>query len=901
MEDLGFSAEELQQINQMAGSGLGEQVQADYEPQLPQVPNLDSFSSEAKAQYFALRNEETLKLKTRHWNQHPPQASTAPLITKHEKIQRFIKKLKGLNEETSESLMQEIESLNLSKYLSEVACALSETRMNQKDLSVLVSAASKLHQKYPGFKKLLEENLKKQHKEGDVLKKRSVLRFITELIVFALWDDIKGFLRVINSYVNPKQEVPNEEVRVEQLGLVTTVIRNRSEDLLGFPSSSRQTQIQKGQSVEFTKSCVLEDHERQQLLQLLTQMHTQGAKSLQTLHQVASQQEAKNKKIKLERSVVDEQNLKDAKELRLKLSRGLSSLQVLSDVICKDMIDLAEVHSEESKEVVEVDLNQVFESTEDKDFYLNLPEIYQKKQPETTWEDFRKQLIQCVSKEMVDELCEAFLTVSNKHNRKALIDFLAVPSRHTLHLVPYYARLVACLGQTYKEISTRIINKLDSDIKGLKDYADSHSTEQRIRQVKFLAELLKAQVASSETLLNHLEACISDFRGANIEVAVHILSSCGRYLYLHPQTSERVSIMLERIQRLKNKKNLSPEIEHMIDEACFACKPPEKLLKKKPKHPLYSYILWVLNKLSSSTYQTTIQTLKSLPMPESQGFLVKAIIKYTYLCKVQNLTLIANLLAAVKNFNPLAGTICELVDSICEEILVDLNVNDFRKTQNRLLMVMLLGELFCYRIVEPELIYDLLYSLLYYSENQNTEDNFRAKLVWTLLDRVKNYFLRPQHSEFLSKFLVHFQHHIATRQHKTLELEFLAKDVLETFKPSLKATCFEAQQKPQEEPVHQSSSEGEKEFEEEIESMLQESFKEAEQRAPDRERNIPSFFKSGSPSNFNLLVKQAGKVKTKNLSLPDSHPFTQMALHRVSNQQEDRKVLSQKVSSLVDE
>ena len=82
--------------------------------------------------------------------------------------------------------MHELKELNLKKFLSEAAHSLSESKMQLKDLNVIIEVSSIIHQTYPEFSKLFEISLKKQHKEGDWTKKRNVLRLVTEMIANGL-------------------------------------------------------------------------------------------------------------------------------------------------------------------------------------------------------------------------------------------------------------------------------------------------------------------------------------------------------------------------------------------------------------------------------------------------------------------------------------------------------------------------------------------------------------------------------------------------------------------------------------------------------------------------------------------------------------------------------------------
>lgn len=203
MDDLGFSAEDLAIIN----SGDCNQAKNSkdyYEPFLEEISDLSGYTVEAKTRYQQARLKEIHKRKMRYLNKlamRSVQPEKKSLVSKVEKIQKFIKKIKTLSEDSAESILQEMESLNLNRYISELAGAISENKMQLKELPLLVECCSNLHQRYLGFAKAIEEVLKKQHKESDLSRKRAILRFITELIVYGLWEDTKGYLRVINNYV----------------------------------------------------------------------------------------------------------------------------------------------------------------------------------------------------------------------------------------------------------------------------------------------------------------------------------------------------------------------------------------------------------------------------------------------------------------------------------------------------------------------------------------------------------------------------------------------------------------------------------------------------------------------------------------------------------------------------
>ena len=197
MDFLGISAEELDKINSQ-----GKKKTVEFTPVLEPVPDLSGYKEEVRQKYMLNRDAETLRLKHRHYNTNPQQVSNEKQLSANlPKIQRFIKRMKTLSDDSRDDINNELQSLSLKSFISEVAHSLSENKLQLKDFPLLIEVCCNLHQKYPEFRKNFEMNLKKQHKEGDLLRKRNVLRFVAEMLAFGLWSDIPGFLKVIRDYV----------------------------------------------------------------------------------------------------------------------------------------------------------------------------------------------------------------------------------------------------------------------------------------------------------------------------------------------------------------------------------------------------------------------------------------------------------------------------------------------------------------------------------------------------------------------------------------------------------------------------------------------------------------------------------------------------------------------------
>jgi hypothetical protein len=276
MDLLGFSTEDLDKLNNTRPTSSSKPSA----PQLPPIPDLSGFSEPCKSRYFSLREAEQLRLTLRHSNLNPSQSSSDKNQSANlAKIQKATKKLKTLSEDCKDEVLKELKELTLSRFISEVAHSLSENRFNSKDFLSLIEISSYLHQRYPDFQKAFILELKKQHKEGDIARKRNVLRFITEMICYGLWNDHSGFLKVIQSYCVNNDYSNN-------LLLISFVFRTRSEELFAFAPTADLNLRQAGEQVAFAKLRVLNEAESNLLVKTLKDFLKNGLKFIEELHQV---------------------------------------------------------------------------------------------------------------------------------------------------------------------------------------------------------------------------------------------------------------------------------------------------------------------------------------------------------------------------------------------------------------------------------------------------------------------------------------------------------------------------------------------------------------------------------------------------------------------------------------
>lgn len=603
--------------------------------------------------------------------------------------------------------------------------------------------------------------------------------------------------------------------------------------------------------------------------------------------------------------MIEESKIQESLNLRTELSKAREGVMIISDILNEVPPVFEEEKQEQFEEPKFFNPSEAFDSDEDREFYLKLQNFEETKESNKAEKDrfdlFKKKLMQSNTKENADLLAEEFLKIGTKQNRKLLIESLCNYTKNVQSL-PYYARIIASLGTIFKKLPNKIIKTLETEFISLQEQADPSSLDIRLRNLRFLSEFLKFQLYTPINILKCFELCLSHFSGENIQVACCLLNCCGKYLFRHPASSERFNLMINRMMRLKEKKNLPAETEHLIEEAIYTCRPKEKVKRKRLGPALYEFIKFKLVTLNFGNVQETIKYLLLCPMPDSEPFMIKSIFKAVKCGHISNLPNVSKVLAGIKLHESFTSTVVLVVDYLCEDILNDLKNNDFRKAQYRILMIKFFGELHCYNIIDYTMVFKMLFTLL------DCPDTFKVKLIWALLDSVKQLLSTQHYKTNLKTFLNAFKRYIFSKPGISIEMEFLVMDLLETFRsnkvvpdalgPSYQKLDASPKEEVKLERSNSTSSDGETGFDEEFNRMVELENLNAKNGDGVKEREIPTFFGENQATGFRVIIKKAGKIQAKGIQLPDSHPLVVSSQERKKMEADEREKLSRVVVDL---
>lgn len=844
------------------------------------------------------------KIALRQSNLNPERPDSGFLRTLDSSIKRntaVIKKLKQINEEQRDGMMEELRSVNLSKFVSEAVTAICDAKLRTSDIQAAVQICSLLHQRYRDFAPSLIQGLLKVFfpgKSGDdldadrslkAMKKRSTLKLLMELFFVGVVEDANIFTNIIKDLAS-LEHLKDRDTTQTNISLLAGFAR-QGRVFLGLPLSGQEVYE------EFFRGLNITADQKKYFRKAIYSYYDAAADLLQSEHTSLRQMEHENSKVLNAKGELSDENVNAYEKLRKSfdhLFRGVCSLAEALDmqppVMPEDghtRVTTGEDASFPATGKEASSLEPIWDDEDTKAFYECLPDLRafvpavllgesepkvneqssktQEQQAESASEtdhghvavqdtvdvsidpessaegkadekgkdreekdkekinDSEKEkardkdaerkgeaekeklrgpdatsldgLVQrlpgCVSRDLIDQLTVEFCYLNSKSNRKKLVRALFNVPRTSLELLPYYSRMVATLSTCMKDVPSVLLQMLEEEFNFLINKKDQMNIETKIRNIRFLGELCKFRIAPAGLVFSCLKACLDDFTHHNIDVACNLLETCGRFLYRSPETTIRMSNMLEILMRLKNVKNLDSRHSTLVENAYYLCKPPERSARVcKVRPPLHQYIRkLVFSDLDKSSIEHVLRQLRKLPWNECEQYILKCFMK-VHKGKYSQVHLIASLTAGLSRYHDEFAVV--VVDEVLEEIRLGLELNDYGMQQKRLAHMRFLGELYNYEHIDSSVIFETLYLILVFGHDMPEQDVldppddfFRIRLIITLLQTCGHYFDRGSSKRKLDRFLIYFQRYVLSKGPIPLDIEFDIQDLFADLRPNM--------------------------------------------------------------------------------------------------------------------
>eukprot|EP01125_Pyxidicula_operculata_P019478 TRINITY_DN7077_c0_g3_i5.p1 TRINITY_DN7077_c0_g3~~TRINITY_DN7077_c0_g3_i5.p1 ORF type:complete len:1281 (+),score=421.17 TRINITY_DN7077_c0_g3_i5:575-3844(+) len=728
------------------------------------------------------------------------------------------------------------------------------------DITSAVNICTLLHRYYAEFMAELIPSLAKifQPDKTEMSRKRATLRLLTELYIYGLFSDYPLIHKILEKIVDDfdSDSIQNLAlvlgfVRYARKDLLGIERRKKPVTDGEDPNNNDQSSMNESDLEDPEDQPIVEENGRKKFKESIRNCFRKSSILLVKLHTELRSKEKENREIENTKGELGDEAMAAYKKQREEYEKVLNNVTALADYLQCDMPELPE--QEKTTRMVVSFGNDLPKTTQPvkesplwddegmRQFYEDLVDLSTRVPPvllgisnddkkEEEEQEKKKtkiderpipgapvdddkddneypqqdrlselftRLESCMNIDKIDSAAVDFCYFNNKGNRKKLVNFLFGVPRTKLEILPYYARLIATLNLHMKDIGPLLVQKLFTEFETLYNEKHQLKIESKIKNIRFLSELVKFKVCSPNDIFKCLKMCLDDFVHHNVDVACALLETCGRYLYKTPETHMRTKTMMERMIRLKEGKNFDNKQETMIENAFFSCQPPERpAMQKRERTPLELFLRkLIFTDLSDKNVKAITIKLRKLKWPEQEDEVMNLLLK-VHKGRYNTIHNVASIVAGLAAKHEIFGI--KFVDALLEEIRVGLESNDYMNHQKLIVYVKFFGELYNYRLIDHPLIFDMLFFIinpehLIYDSDNNSErdgddtndsatDGFRIRLVCTLLDTCGEFFTRGSTRDRLDNFLLHFQKYILSKTYIPSDLVFMIDDTFDALK-----------------------------------------------------------------------------------------------------------------------
>lgn len=367
-------------------------------------------------------------------------------------------------------------------------------------------------------------------------------------------------------------------------------------------------------------------------------------------------------------------------------------------------------------------------------------------------ETFLTNLPNCVNRELIDSAAiEFLLNFNNRPNRKRVLKTLFNVHRTRLDLLPLLARFCAIINLVASDVALELCQMLKVDFKFHIKKRDQINIESKIKVVRYIGEMTKFALYPRLEALMCLKLLLSNFQHHHIEMTCAFLEVCGMYLFNCKDSRLRTSALLEQMMRLKNAMTLDPRHSAQIENCYYLVKPPEGgvRLKQKIRTPIQMYIRHLIfEELHKGNVEKIVKYLRKLDWDdEATSIYVIRCLTKAYHFRWHLIRPLADVVSALSSYQEKAVT--RIIDGVFEDIRAGLEIHSPKLAQRRVAMAKYLGELYIYRLIDSQIVFNTLYSILSFGVTWNheiaspvdpPESMFRLKLACTMLDTCGSYF-----------------------------------------------------------------------------------------------------------------------------------------------------------------
>jgi len=739
-----------------------------------------------------------LKLNLSAWEDELPD-DTKKLDTSLKKNNAFIKKLKtSINKDNQDLVLKEIKTLSLTKYLSEIIISSQEGLLKCTKSADVVSAVeiiSALHQRFskeftPQLLSWMLSNIEspksdleeKEEKER-ISRVKTLLRLIVEFVsvgIFGSYENVNPLPR----YLVPRAQ-KNEP-------LVVAVLKE-----------SLSYKMKVGLTVSIATSfckrfpTLIETNEDiRSTLKSYSEVVVNRTKDVHNLLNTL-----KNKRYKAQirtGRIVEEMEIEIQKANEI-FERFKNATDVLAPAFGITPPSLEEEKDKDNtgESVIVNKDSGIWANEEDRKFYQVFPEIDQE-----LIEQVKTESDNSKGKEMNDFLVQLETANTIKEVDAAALEFwkLGLVSKASKNRLLKHFTTSKDIGRA--RVYARFLKICEPHLDDLKDqllqYLDQGFRSQiyhnglNFKNIMFFTEMIKFDLIPEHVVFHKIRSLILNLSTPNnIEILSIFIEISGKYLLSeHNKLMEEMLALLE-VKRKSDKLTINNK---MAISNLFLLLRPQSIKsiqgKKKTLKPQQAFLKTLIRSELSLTTVKKIQIIIRIADMNDPDILHTLLSLFTKPEKI-NYENIVPLSHILKNTRPDFKVF--VVDTILEEIIRGLEINDYRYNRIRMAHCKYITEIYERKIVSISLIHDLLYKIITFghpynnpvpnriSESDLPDDYFRIHLVCNILQNMSS--RGNSSTDKFNIFLKYFDYYIFLKdQPIPKDCEFKIVKAFEKFK-----------------------------------------------------------------------------------------------------------------------
>lgn len=361
--------------------------------------------------------------------------------------------------------------------------------------------------------------------------------------------------------------------------------------------------------------------------------------------------------------------------------------------------------------------------------------------------------------------------------RRLSAALLHVP-KHRWDMLPYYARLIATLQPYRPGLAEAVVEHLNQKLRQQQSFRKPDRQLQS-HLIIYLGELTKFGLVPEHIVFHLYKVLLDDFSPTSIEMLALSIETCGRYLHRMPATAARMQHVLDLLRRKRLAHNLSEQHTLLLDNAYYKCVPPDRpIVTYREPSAMEQFITHVFtHMLGHGSFDRTQALVKMLNWSdESIRAHIFTLFTSPWLLTHDTLPLLARLLSRIQQCHE--AFVCEVLDTLSEDIEADLLHLDFAGHQRRLARVRYLGECHACFLVKPDAMLQQLYRLCVPQPQRKDAPNdyTRVRMACTLLPYFGKAFQKPPYKQRLDHVCAVLQHYILSKDEPPVEVAYLLQD-----------------------------------------------------------------------------------------------------------------------------